>query len=284
MVVFGLFSAISLSFWPNFEQLTRHPDWGTDLTKLLVSVRNALEASIAAEFPIDIIDVKDPDRGALGAADSTILRQIIARIHQRRTTSLALGELRDWSPAAPGYRSKYSRRGEDPCGDVELLTHFEFAKIGLADMRSVSDWQARWIEFARTLPSGVQPVGVAYLDHQVCNCPPPAEILELVAEQPKSVLLLDTFSKLSGNSIELWGAATLKKFLASARQRKVMTVVAGSLRRSQLATLFWIEPDFIGVRGAVCHGGRERLDRAKLARFCREFDAVLSSRSCDSPT
>ncbi len=247
-----------------------------------MSVRDELEASIAAEFPIDIIDVKNPDRGALGAADIATLRQIIARLDQRRTISLALGELKDWLPAGEGFASGVSLGNEAPSHDAELLSHFHFAKIGLAGMQSIPEWQVRWSEFARTLPSGVRPVGVAYLDHQVCNSPPPAEILELVAEQPQGVLLLDTYSKQFGNSIEMWGATRLKKLLVSAQQRNVMTVVAGSLGPSQLAAMFWIQPDYIGVRGAVCHSGRERLDQAKLARFCREMDALRPSRSCDS--
>ena len=46
------------------------------MTRLLVSVRNVEEAQIAIAEGVDLIDVKEPSRGALGAADPVTLKAI----------------------------------------------------------------------------------------------------------------------------------------------------------------------------------------------------------------
>ena len=70
------------------------------MTQLLVSVRDAAEARTAVEGGADLIDIKEPARGPLGAADVDVVEQIIAEVAGRRPVSAALGELRDWRPLA----------------------------------------------------------------------------------------------------------------------------------------------------------------------------------------
>src|SRR5207248_4650901 len=74
--------------------------------KLLVSVRNRAEAEAALAGGADLIDVKEPKRGALGAADARTLAAVVAAVAGRRPVSAALGELREtfWKgpPALPG--------------------------------------------------------------------------------------------------------------------------------------------------------------------------------------
>ena len=46
------------------------------------------------------MDIKEPARGPLGAADVDLVEQIIAEVAGRRPVSAALGELLDWRPLA----------------------------------------------------------------------------------------------------------------------------------------------------------------------------------------
>ena len=251
------------------------------MTKLLVSIRNEEEAALAAGFSIDILDVKEPARGALGAANRSTLQKIVDRVPQGQRMSVALGELRDWLIVRNQSRNGMRPENEDVWFNHELLTRFRFAKIGLAGMNHVFGWQDHWLEYASSLPNGVIPVGVAYLDHERCNCPLPEEILEFVGDRRDGVLLLDTFDKKSGNVLSLLGVHGLTNLLFSARRQNVMTVVAGSVTQQDISILFSLAPDFIGVRGAVCISGRERLDRQKLQNF---FDEFLVARSLASVT
>ena len=47
------------------------------MTKLLVSVRCAEEATAALAGGADIIDVKEPRRGSLGRADDRVIREVM---------------------------------------------------------------------------------------------------------------------------------------------------------------------------------------------------------------
>lgn len=59
---------------------------------LLVSVADAADASAAVEGGADIIDAKDPARGALGPVSPRTLAAIIASVAGRRPVSAALGD------------------------------------------------------------------------------------------------------------------------------------------------------------------------------------------------
>ena len=58
------------------------------MTRVLVSVRDALEARIALDCGVDLIDVKEPLRGPLGAADAVAMADML---HYGRST---VGDIR----------------------------------------------------------------------------------------------------------------------------------------------------------------------------------------------
>src|SRR5439155_14076862 len=86
------------------------------MTKLLISVRSAMEAEMALAGGADVIDIKEPRRGALGAADSRVWRAVRKVIGPRAVLSLALGELLD----------------DSIFDNAKAAADFSFAKIGLA--------------------------------------------------------------------------------------------------------------------------------------------------------
>src|SRR6187402_1196662 len=118
------------------------------MTGLLISVRSADEAAIALAGGADVIDVKEPSRGALGAATPFVWDEVRQVVAGRRPVSVALGELLD--------------------DDIEELASAafgcEFAKIGLAGCQGSAGWMSRWVQTIGQLPPGVQPVPVAYAD------------------------------------------------------------------------------------------------------------------------
>src|SRR5262245_15500947 len=86
------------------------------MTRLLVSVRSAVEARTALDGGADIIDIKEPSHGSLGRANDRTIQEIIGVVKGRRLVSVALGEWQD-RPALP---------------------HFDgwwLAKVGFADNR-----------------------------------------------------------------------------------------------------------------------------------------------------
>lgn len=209
------------------------------MTGLLVSVRNAEEARIALAGGADIIDVKEPSRGALGAADVEVWREVREAVGERVTTSVALGELAS--------------------GLVEMLapqtSGWAFAKIGLAGAASV-DWRERWQQAAKQFPSDVRAVPVAYADWREATAPSPLEVLGLAATTSQ-FLVLDTFEK-SGNSLlDHLPPAVLCDFLGKAASLGVQVTLAGSLTAARFVEVLPLRPAYLGVRGAACRGGRQ---------------------------
>ena len=236
------------------------------MTRLLVSVRNAVEAVAAVEAGADLIDVKEPARGSLGAADSTTIRSIVEAVAGRRTVSAALGELRDWNSD----------------NAAELPATLSFAKLGLAGCAAIPDWSKRWRRCMQAFPSSVQPVAVVYADWQIAGSPDPYTIADLAASFGCTTVLVDTFDKSAGGLLDHWPLAELARFVELLRHQKRLIVLAGSLTFASIEQVLPLEPDFVAVRGAVCAAGRSgTLDPAKVCRLAsriREKYEVQSTK------
>src|SRR4051812_42317194 len=99
---------------------------------LLVSVRSPEEALAALTGGADVIDVKEPDRGSLGAADPGTITDIARAVNGRAPVTAAVGELVDWKQFEfVGPRSSQH--------DAVLLF-----KFGLSFCEEIADWPVRW--------------------------------------------------------------------------------------------------------------------------------------------
>jgi uncharacterized protein (UPF0264 family) len=209
-----------------------------DHTGLLVSVRNAAEAQVALAGGADVIDVKEPTRGSLGAADPDVVAAVVTAVGERVPISVAAGELLE---------------GENMLND---LVGIAYAKIGLAGCRPLADWPARWRYTIALLPRHVQPVAVAYADWQLADAPPPADVLAEAAAVGCPALLVDTWDKSAGTLFDHWPAPDVAGFCRRVRGVGLDVVLAGSLSGERLITAARCRPSLVAVRGAVCIGGR----------------------------
>jgi (5-formylfuran-3-yl)methyl phosphate synthase len=221
------------------------------MTKLLVSVRNAAEARIALAGGADLIDVKEPLRGALGAADAATIESVVTEVAGRVPTSAALGELR--------------LRGRLAASSVGRV---DYAKFGLAGCLGRSDWTSRLQAAIGSLPGRVVPVAVAYADWKSACAPDPWEVLSRGESLGCRALLVDTFDKLAGSLGRHISPADLQRLIWAARGAQLICVVAGGLGPREIDDVLPLGPDYIGVRGAACRGGRTgQLDAASVRRL-----------------
>jgi (5-formylfuran-3-yl)methyl phosphate synthase len=210
------------------------------MTRLLVSVRGAAEAEIACAAGVDLVDLKEPLRGALAPVAPSVLEQAIAVVAGRRPLSAALGELVEIDPARV----------------AALPPTLRYAKLGLAGVRGLSDWPARWAAALDHLPLSVERVAVVYADHEAASAPVPHAILEHAAGAGCRVVLVDTYTKRHGRLTELWSTTELLDFARAVRERGLGLALAGSLVLEDLPTVLAARPDWVAVRGAVCVGSR----------------------------
>lgn len=207
--------------------------------RLLVSVRSASEAEICVAAGVDIIDVKEPNRGGLGSAGCEVWRAVGKAIPPGYVASAAMGELSEREPALSGE-------------EVESLAAFQYAKVGLAD--SASDWRGDWLRWRDSLPGHIQPVAVAYADWRNCAAPAPNELLDFAAKRAP-ILLVDTCEKTNG-PVD-YGNDELKALAEACRAAKVQFALAGGLTRQSLRpAIAAVSPDIVAVRGAACEGER----------------------------
>ena len=63
------------------------------MSKILASIQNMSEAKILINSEIDIIDLKDPEKGALGKLKTNDIKNIIDFIDNKKLTSSTIGDL-----------------------------------------------------------------------------------------------------------------------------------------------------------------------------------------------
>src|SRR5262245_50005571 len=153
------------------------------MTGLLVSVRSAAEAETALAGGADIIDVKEPRRGALGPADPGVWTEILETVGNRAPVSAALGEL----------------HSDEICDYASRASDFAYAKIGLSDWRRRHDSPSKWNQVKHTLPSGVHAVQVVYADLEASGWTDFSEAalaaLAIANASQSPLLVIDTFRK-----------------------------------------------------------------------------------------
>jgi hypothetical protein len=229
------------------------------MTGLLVSVRSAVEAEAALAGGADLIDVKEPLRGSLGAAEPAVWRDVLSVVAWRVPVSAALGELaRDFRPAP-----------------LEHLRGFRFAKVGLAGCATMIDWPARWLGAMQLLPAGTRPVAVAYADWRSSDSPPAAEMLPIAAYAGAAYLLIDTFDKSAGRLLDYVAIDELAALSELARQHGIRLVLAGSLDEAAIVRLAPLAPAYFAVRGAACDA--DRTQAIALPRVKRLAEVVRTS-------
>ncbi len=231
------------------------------MTGLLVSVRNAREARIACLAGADLIDVKEPANGALGAAAIETIREVVEAVGGRVPVSAALGELLD----------------ESALGSNLPKSGVSYAKFGLAGCDHVRDWRERWSTALGRLPPAVQPVAVAYADWRQACAPRPAAVLAQARSNGCKAVLIDTFDKVTGDLFSHVTDVELADFLESARSSKLLVVLAGSLTVATIPRALSLAPDYVAVRGAACLGPREAtIDSGKVTAL---RNLVFASRN-----
>jgi uncharacterized protein (UPF0264 family) len=222
------------------------------MTRLLVSVRDLAEAEIALAAGVDLLDLKEPRVGALGAVADAIVKDVVTMVAGRVPVSVACGELldRDCETAA--------------------LNGVSFAKVGLAGCALREDWPTGWQEFARSLPHGTSPVAVAYVDATHAASPVLTSVLEKTAPLGARALLLDTWGKSHGGLLDHVSYDELQRVIQSAHAHGMIVVLGGSLVPATIARVLPLAPDVVAVRGAACAGRRDdSLDRDKVDGLVR---------------
>jgi uncharacterized protein (UPF0264 family) len=232
---------------------------------LLVSVRNANEAAIAVENEVDIVDIKDPSRGALGRADQAAVDFIVKAVEQHSgehlpPVTMALGELQDMGEHVAAI----------PAGVSAV-------KLGLAGCRDRARWRPDWASIKSRLDARADCtpdwVAVIYADDQLAHAPAPQEVIAAAIDFGCRGVLVDTFSKSTGRLWDFVDPAQLTDWARLIHEMGMFLAVGGSIGPGDLQRLVQIPLDVVAIRGSVCVGGRR--EAALDGRRIREFRQLM---------
>jgi (5-formylfuran-3-yl)methyl phosphate synthase len=236
--------------------------------RLLVSVVDAGEARVAAAAGADVIDVKDPSRGALGEAAPAVVRAVRDATPLHLPVSAALGD----GPFVPAAVAALAAES--------AASGAAFVKLGLRET-SLASAAASLRAVRGRLPDAVQLVVAGFADFGRAGAPSPLALPELAAAAGAQGCLLDTAVK-DGRGLFQWlDEMELEAFVAACRARGLLSALAGSLRAEDLARLAPIGPDLVGVRGAACIGDRVggRVDAERVRALVRARGAHATAQA-----
>ena len=202
------------------------------MTGMLASVNSVDEALLVLSAEVDIIDLKQPALGALGALGLDDIKQIVAVIAGRRTVSATIGDL----PMQP----------EIVFNAVQLMaeTGVDYIKIGFFPG---NDWLGTLKKLSTLVPQKQALIAVLFADTQ-----PDLTILATLKASGFVGVMLDTMDKQQGSLTQVLAAEQIATFVFQAKELQLLCGLAGSLRISDIPELIAYHPDYLGFRGALC--------------------------------
>jgi uncharacterized protein (UPF0264 family) len=239
--------------------------------KLLISPTNEKEAIEAIAGGADIIDVKNPAEGALGANYPWVIKKIRELTPKNLEVSCTLGEV----PNLPGSISLAA------LGAASLGV--DYIKVGLYGLKTPQ--QATLLlqnvnQAAKECNPKIKVVAVAYADATKIGAIDPLLIPEIVKNAQVEVAMIDTFIKDGKTTFDHLTTEKVKEFVDSAHDFGLEVALAGSLRKQHLTIVHRLGADVVGLRGAACTncdrvGGEITKELvSELATAVKQADAV----------
>ncbi|MGQ0656722.1 MAG: (5-formylfuran-3-yl)methyl phosphate synthase [Chromatiales bacterium] len=237
------------------------------MTALLVSVRSPFEAEIALAASVDIIDLKEPSAGVLGAVAHEIARAVVSRVNRHVPVSATVGDCRG-----------------DPLGVADAVvdmaaTGVDIIKVGIFQQ---SERAAILQALMPLAASGIRVVAVLFVDRTVS-----LDVAD-IAQAGLYGVMLDTADKQSGSLTQLLTAKQLYDFPQDCHHDKhrLRCGLAGGLRLEDIPEVTRGSPDYLGFRGALCDGGErdQNLSDKRVAAVRAALKREIVLRAHTPPT
>ena len=219
------------------------------MSAMLASVNSLSEALLVQSFAADIIDLKQPELGALGALETEVVAEIVQALAPETTVSATIGDM--------------AMQPQPVFDAVQAMaaTGVDFVKIGLFPE---GDTLATIGQLATITQQGTALIAVLFADAK-----PDFAILEALAAAGFRGAMLDTMYKGQGSLTDVLSLTVLNDFVQGCGKLGLLSGLAGSLRESDITVLSSLNPDYLGFRGALCQqqSRTAHLDRQQIARI-----------------
>lgn len=237
------------------------------MTLLLISPKDTAEALAAVRGGADILDIKNPNEGSLGANFPWIIAEIRQAMPLDIPISASIGDF----PDLPG-SAALAAFGAVKAGAI-------IVKIGVKgpnDVRSATRLVRQVVRAVREADGSAEVVACAYGDFKRAGTIDPTLLPKIVSDGGAHIAMLDTAIKDGKSLLDFLDVEELRNFVEGAHSRGFLAALAGSLGREEMKLLKQIDPDVIGVRGAACEGGDRKRGRISEKRV-RKLKKLLGS-------
>jgi uncharacterized protein (UPF0264 family)/CheY-like chemotaxis protein len=227
------------------------------MTGMLASVNSMEEALLALSENVDIIDLKQPALGALGALETDLVKAIVNEINGRCPVSATVGDL----PVQPDivYRAVKTM----------AKTGVDFIKIGFFPGDSWQDTINKLATLSRSGVGTTDLIAVLFADTQ-----PNFAVIDSLENAGFKGVMLDTMNKNNGSLTQVMAKTDIRQFVRLAKNRQLLCGLAGSLRLKDIPELMPNQPDYLGFRGALClkHNRTAQLSRPSIMQIKQTID------------
>ena len=230
--------------------------------KLLVSPINKEEAIAAYKGGADIIDVKNPKEGSLGANFPWVIRSVKEAIGSKKPISATIGDF-NYKPGT----ASLAALGAAVAGA-------QYVKVGLFDVQTEDQALEMLTNINRAVKDydpSKKVVASGYSDHKRINSISPLLLPAIGAKAGVDVVMVDTGIKDGRSTFEFMSEEELMRFTGSIREFGMESALAGTLKFDDLPMLRRIQPDIIGIRGMVCGGDRTACIQQELVEKLKDI-------------
>ena len=227
------------------------------MTGMLASVNSLAETRLILNTSVDIIDLKQPAQGALGALSAELVRQIVEEVKHKKPVSATVGDL----PMQP----ELIKNAVSAMAD----TGVNYIKIGFFPG---GDWPGTLSELHQLTQKGHQLIAVLFADTQ-----PDISIIKSLKNTGFTGVMLDTMDKSKGSLPQVMSTSAIHDFVSTSKDADLLCGLAGSLKKENIPELLNLNVDYLGFRGALCeqHNRTAKLNTDAINSILTHFEATV---------
>jgi len=213
---------------------------------LLISPINTQEAREAINGGADIIDVKNPKEGSLGANFPWVIKNIREITPKDMQVSATLGDV----PYKPGTVALAAAGA--------VVSGADYIKVGLYGTRNYAEAlevMENVVKAVHEFDEDAVVVASGYADAHRVGAVDPMEIPRVAADSGADLAMVDTAVKDGKTLFDFMNEESISQFTTQIHEYGLKSALAGSVTQEQLPLLAELGCDVAGIRGAACVGG-----------------------------
>ncbi|MCL0102062.1 dihydrodipicolinate synthase family protein, partial [Dehalococcoidia bacterium] len=210
---------------------------------LMVSVQNVEEALEAEKGGADVVDVKNLQEALVGSGHPLLVEQLRGMIPQEKHVSVTLGVV----PSQPGTVAMA----------VYAAAKLEATSVKVGFVNTDYDTAVEVLQESRAALKGsdTKLIGSVFADNHLYDGLDPQRMVNLARDGQCDGWLIDTLTKDGRNLFDFIPEPKLREMVLEGKSLGMSTALSGHLRMDNINKLARINPDIVGVRGAVCATG-----------------------------